>query len=192
MLTSSSRLRYYYENILRQDLLLKLNYANIMQVPRLCKINILSKATSYSIKSVSLALEIICGQMKEDSRHGVLNTTHRSSQKNFLALRAKKKGALGGFSDGLRSVRTSLRSTSLMYNFLEKLITIISFYDYTLQIEANTIQITLGTQVRLFPEIQNHFEFFESFQNLQVIIVTSALTENETQLLWTGLNQKEI
>ncbi|GJP31899.1 hypothetical protein CLOM_g16381 [Closterium sp. NIES-68] len=131
--------------------------------------------------------------MKEDSRHGVLSSTHRSSQKNFLALRAKKrKGTLGGFSDGLRSVRTSLRSPSLMYNFLEKLITIISFYDYTLQIEANTIQITLGTQVRLFPEIQNHFEFFESFQNLQVIIVTSALTENETQLLWTGLLQKEI
>jgi hypothetical protein len=26
------------ENLLRQDLLLKLNYANIMEVPRLCKI----------------------------------------------------------------------------------------------------------------------------------------------------------
>jgi hypothetical protein len=45
--------------------------------------------------------------------------------------------------------------------------------------------------VRLFPEIQNHFEFFESVQNLQVILVTSALSENETKLLWTGLLQKE-
>jgi ribosomal protein L5 len=37
-----NRLRFHYENLLRQDLLLKLNYANIMEVPRLCKIIVVS------------------------------------------------------------------------------------------------------------------------------------------------------
>ena len=32
-----NRLRFHYENLLRQDLLLKFNYANIMEVPRLVK-----------------------------------------------------------------------------------------------------------------------------------------------------------
>jgi hypothetical protein len=203
MLTSSSRLRYHYENILRQDLLLKLNYANIMQVPRLCKINIFSQVPYNDLKSVSLALEIICGQKfvergavrenKSFSRHGALSLPQRASLKNFLSLRAKTKRGATVSAEGMRSMRSSLRSPPLMYNFLEKLITIISFYDYTIQIQANTIQITIATPLGgLFPEIQNHFEFFESAQNLQVIIVTSALTENETQLLWTGLLQKEI
>jgi ribosomal protein L5 len=59
----SNRIRYYYENILRYDLLLKLNYDNIMQVPQICKIIILAYRVPYNnVKSVSLALEIICGQ----------------------------------------------------------------------------------------------------------------------------------
>lgn len=211
--TSSSRLRYHYENILRQDLLLKLNYANIMQVPRLCKINIAAhlRDNAYnSVKSVSLALEIICGQKQKFVERGArkqvflpLRGTKYSpaSRQNFLCAKTKT-GTLGAkASSSSSSTRSSLRSPPLMYNFLDKLITIISndlpltktSYDYTIQIQANTIQITIEKKLGgLFPEIQNHFEFFESAQNLQVIIVTSALTENETQLLWTGLLQKEI
>ncbi len=51
-----------HENLLRQDLLLKLNYANIMEVPRLCKIIIVPKAPSNLIKNVKLVMEIICNQ----------------------------------------------------------------------------------------------------------------------------------
>lgn len=207
MLTSSSRLRYHYENILRQDLLLKLNYSNIMQVPRLCKINICASPLN-SVKSVSLALEIICGQKFVEASKNQTNktfirqrsqsTTQRFKERVAPSLNShranpKRGGPKGTLSyDSSLWLRSSLRSTPLMYNFLEKLITIISFYDYTIQFQTNTIKITIDTQVRLFPEIQNHFEFFESIQNLEVFLVTSALTEKETQLLWTGLNQKEI
>lgn len=209
MFTSSSRLRYHYEYILRQDLLLKLSYANIMQVPRLCEINIsFTKLRSFDYaKNVSLALEIICGQKLVErsigplSCHALYRKPPGSSRKvqNFLALREKTGGAakLGEKSSrnmqstSYRLLETSLRAPQSMYNFLEKLITALAFYDYTIRIQANTIQITLGTQVRLFPEIQNHFEFFENAQNLQVTIITSALSQNETQLLWTGFSQKE-
>jgi ribosomal protein L5 len=202
MLTSSSRLRYHYENILRQDLLLKLNYSNIMEVPQLCKINISSQVPLNSVKNVSLALEIICGQKflvidhlqtnKNLIRHRTQNTFQKTSIQRSPLLGAKsKRGVILSHQGSLFLAKATLRSTTLMFNFLEKLITLISFYDYTIQFQANTIQITIGTQMRLFPEIQNHFEFFENIQNLNVFIVTTALTEKETQLLWTGLNQKE-
>ena len=48
-----NRLRFHYENLLRQDSLLKLNYANIMEVPRLCKIIIVPKAPSNLIKNIN-------------------------------------------------------------------------------------------------------------------------------------------
>jgi ribosomal protein L5 len=57
-----NRLRFHYENLLRQDLLLKLNYANIMEVPRLCKIIIVPKAPSNLIKNVKLVMEIVCSK----------------------------------------------------------------------------------------------------------------------------------
>jgi len=43
----SNRIRYFYENILRYDLLLKLNYNNIMQVPQISKIIITADGVPY-------------------------------------------------------------------------------------------------------------------------------------------------
>jgi ribosomal protein L5 len=202
MFTSSNRFRYHYEYIVRQDLLLKLNYPNIMQVPRLCEINISSRVSFDDVKSVSLALEILCGQKfierispTENTRHTLYAIPRRSSrqapafQKGSSKLGYKSSSKLQ--STNFRWLETSLRAPHSMYNFLEKFITALAFYDYTITIHGNTIQITIGTQVRLFPEIQNHFEFFENAHNLQVRIITSALSEKETQLLWTGFLQKE-
>jgi hypothetical protein len=57
-----NRLHFHYENLLHQDLLLKLNYANIMEVPILCKIIVVLKAPSNLIRNVKLTMEIICSQ----------------------------------------------------------------------------------------------------------------------------------
>jgi ribosomal protein L5 len=46
--------------------------------------------------------------------------------------------------------------------------------------------------LRLFPEIQNHFEIFEHIQGFDVTIVTSANTQDETFILWSGFLQKEV
>jgi len=86
-----------------------------------------------------------------------------------------------------------------MYNFLEKLISLPSLAqlesirsnDSKIQIQGKEVQITLSNrEVRMFPEIQNHFEFFESLHTLQIKVITSARNEEETRLLWTGLQQK--
>ena len=78
-----------------------------------------------------------------------------------------------------------------MYNFLEKLVTIISFYDYPVKIRKNSIQLSMATSLlRLFPEIQDHFEIFEHIRGFDVTIVTSANTQDETVILWIGFLQK--
>lgn len=176
---SLNRLRFHYEHVLRQDLLLKYNYVNLLQVPQLCKILIVLR-TSESVKQVTLAFEIVCGQKGVQTELSLL----RASRVNkWFSLRGKTKPSY--------LVRTCLRAES-MYNWIDKLVTILCFHDYTVQIQANAIQLTIKSNLlRLFPEIQNHFELFESAQSVQVILVTSAQTEQETRLLWTGIYQKE-
>ncbi|KAK4724139.1 hypothetical protein R3W88_026918 [Solanum pinnatisectum] len=53
-------LHFHYEDVSRQDPLLKLNHANVMEVPGLCKIIVVPKTTP-SIKNGKLAMEIPCG-----------------------------------------------------------------------------------------------------------------------------------
>jgi ribosomal protein L5 len=218
----SNRIRYYYENILRYDLLLKLNYKNIMQVPQICKIIILTYSVPYThVKSVSLALEIICGQKvfctilpDPSSQHfkGPHTASFGPSKKNWRRSSAGGHSG-GGKGDSRRTERRfsvsqsnsallycSLRART-MYNFLEKLISLAALKelqsegpnDSKIQILGQEVQVTLSNrEVRLFPEIQNHFEFFECLQAVQIRVVTSASNEEETRLLWTGLQQKEI
>ncbi|KAK4734755.1 hypothetical protein R3W88_009016 [Solanum pinnatisectum] len=52
-------LYFHYEDVSRQDPLLKLNHANVMEVPGSCKIIVVPK-TAPSIKNGKLAMEIPC------------------------------------------------------------------------------------------------------------------------------------
>lgn len=177
---SFNRLRFHYEHVLRQDLLLKYNYVNLLQVPQLCKILIVLR-TSESVKQLTLAFEMVCGQKGVQTEISLL----RGSRVNkWFSLRGKTK-------QPTYLVRTCLRAEN-MYNWIDKLVTILCFQEYTVRIQANAIQLNIKSNLlRLFPEIQNHFELFESAQSVQIILVTSAQTEEETRLLWTGLYQKE-
>nr|YP_010736393.1 ribosomal protein L5 [Zygnema circumcarinatum]QKQ14722.1 ribosomal protein L5 [Zygnema circumcarinatum]WEL36366.1 ribosomal protein L5 [Zygnema circumcarinatum] len=179
---SLNRLRFHYEHVLRQDLLCKYNYANIFQIPQLSKMLIVAQVSSESVKQVTLAFEIVCGQKIVKTEFSQL----RSSRVNkWVSLRAKTK-------QPTYLVRTCLRAES-MYNLIDKLVTLLCFHDFAIQIQANAIQLTIKPiLLRLFPEIQNHFELFENAQSVQIILVTSAQTEQETRLLWTGLYQKEV
>lgn len=199
-MVTSNRLSYHYEKILRDDLLLKLNYNNVMELPRLQQIKILSEVPLNALKNVSLALQILCGQ-KPAENYEVASAKGHNNLNNFKKFSpiSMKKNRLHflkqrGSNNLKYQIRVSLRSDT-MYHFLDKLICLCNlgtFYDYPFQIQSNTVQFSLGSsELRLFPEIQNHFEFFDSLQNLRIVLVTSALSEKETQLLWTGFLQKE-
>jgi ribosomal protein L5 len=213
----SNTSHYYFQNILRFDLLSKLNYNNIMQVPHITKINILVHSVPIrDIHPVSLALEIIIGQKvfftiladgqnqayKAVTRAGFSNKQgpqrKNGRSKHLVNLKPGKiTGSAGSFSHPSAALLCCSLRGRTMYNFLEKLISLRlpSFCDseYNCKIQGQEVQLTFSTrEVRLFPEIQNHFEFFESLKKIQIKLVTSGKSEKETQLLWSGLKQKEI
>ncbi len=133
-----NRLCFHYENLLRQDLLLKLNYANIMEVPRLCKIIVVPKAPYNLIRNVKLTMEIICSQKFTPTQNR--NSIGRSSQFNKFVLNRKSKKNTEYVT---YLARSTLRGHTT-YNFLEKLVTIISLYDYPVKIQRNSIQLSMA------------------------------------------------
>ena len=212
MLTST-RLRFHYEHILRQDLLLKGQYGNILEVPRLAKAQISranpkvsrplpwqnkgSKASGKQTSAVSttttkgdelasrLARAMLCGQKGSATEQPETSRVKASLLRQSVAaiFKAKLKPQ--------PLVRSCLRA-QILYNFLEKLISTIAFYEFKWQINNKAIHFNIGTDLlRLFPEIQEHFAILESAKGVKVIIVTSAKSARETRLLWTGLWQKE-
>jgi len=200
----SNRIRYYYEHVLRYDLLLKLDYTNIMEVPQLCKILILAKKVPYNhLKNVSLALEIICGQktsynlLPDSMTPRRLASRSPIGRKDWRPAARQSDSPRGASQSNLVFIFCSLRS-QVMFNFLDKLFSFSALSEssnqYKIQIRGQEIQVKgrLSAEFHLFPEIQNHFEFFEHFQNLEIKLITSAKSENETRLLWAGLQQKEI
>lgn len=200
-----TRIHYFYENILRNDLLLKLNCLNAMEIPRLNTVIVLTNNISQkNIKNTSLALEIICAQkafytMSSNSgKHKFSSFSQRNQKSNAKTSRSSGQTTNSEFNLGF--IMCSLRSR-LMYNFLEKLLTFLidpkivlnSLRHLKIQIHGSEIQFNLRSrELRLFPEIQNHFELFEDLQKAQIKIITSAKNEKDAKLLWEGLEQKEI
>ncbi|BFI07444.1 hypothetical protein MPTK1_2g12110 [Marchantia polymorpha subsp. ruderalis] len=99
-----NRLEFHYNQVIRPDLLLKINYENIMEVPRLCKIIVVPKAPSNFIKNVKLAMEIVCGQK-------FIQTRSRGSFPNSTYTKEKIYELITDYHDG----RQELSSKSIFY-----------------------------------------------------------------------------
>lgn len=178
-------LHFHYEDVLRQDLLLKLNYANVMEVPGLCKIRVVPKAapSDFIIKNGKLAMEILCGQKLIQKKRASTGKSFRSNP--FL-----------GSNKGVVSVSDLARQSTLrghgMSNFLFRISTLMSLLDSPVEIWENSIQFSMETEFCEFsPELEDHFEIFEHIRGFNVTIVTSANTQDETLLLWSGFLQKD-
>ena len=177
-------LHFHYEDVLRQDLLLKLNYANVMEVPGLCKIRVVPKAapSALIIKNGKLAMEISCGQK-------LIQTQRASTGKSFRSNLGANKDKKGYVSDLAR--QSTLRGHG-MSNFLVRISTVMSLLDSPVEIRENSIQFSMETEFCEFsPELEDHFEIFEHIRGFNVTIVTSANTQDETLLLWSGFLQKD-
>ncbi|KAK9940283.1 hypothetical protein M0R45_016951 [Rubus argutus] len=170
---STFPLDFHYEDVLRQDMLLKMNYDNVMQVPRLCELKVLSKAPEIG----KIAMEISGGQ-------------------KFLTQKDKDltaKGFRGGANKEVshRARQTTLRRSG-MSNFLVRSLTVMSLLSSPVQIRKNFIQFTMETEfIESSPELEDHFEIFEQIKGFNVTIVTSANTKDEAVLLWSGFLQKD-
>lgn len=185
MFITPNGLHFHYENVLRQDLLLKLNYANITEVPRLCETIVVPKALpNLIITDRELAMEILRGQKFVQA--GSTGKSFRSDQ--FFPDQGSERDT-GCVSNLAR--RSPLRGR-IMYNFLDKILAMMSLYNSPVEIQKNSIQFSMETEFcESFPELEDHFEIFEHIRGFDVTIVTSANTRDETLLLWSGFLQKD-
>ncbi|CAI9119075.1 ribosomal protein L5 (mitochondrion) [Oldenlandia corymbosa var. corymbosa] len=176
-------LYFHYEDVSRQDPLLKPNHANVMEVPGSCKIRVVPKAAPY-IKNGKLAMEISCGQKLIQTQRASTGKSFRSNP--FLGLNKDKKGYV---SDLAR--QSTLRGHG-MSNFLVRISTVMSLLDSAVEIRENSIQFSMETEFcELSPELEDHFEIFEHIREFNVTIVTSANTQDETLPPWSGFLQKD-
>jgi len=179
-------LHFHYEDVLRQDLLLKLNHANVMEVPGLCKIRVVPKAapSDFIIKNGKLAMEISCGQKLIQTQRASTGKSFRSNP--FLGSNKEKKGYV---SDLAR--QSTLRGHG-MSHFLVRISAVMSLLDFPVEIREKSIQFLMEMEFCEFsPELEDHFEIFEHIRGFNVTIVTSANTQDETLLLWSGFFQKD-
>nr|AUD39307.1 ribosomal protein subunit L5 [Palicourea guianensis] len=171
-------LYFHYEDVSRQDPLLKPNHANVMEVPGSCKIRIVPK----SIKNGKLAMEISRGQR-------LIQKQRASTGKSFRSNLGSNKDKKGYVSDLAR--QSTLRGHG-MSNFFVRIGTVIRMLDSAVEIRENSIQFSMETEFcELSPELEDHFEIFEHIREFNVTIVTSANTQDETLPPWSGFLQKD-
>lgn len=179
-------LYFHYEDVSRQDPLLKPNHANVMEVPGLFEIRVVPKAKApydFIIKNGKLAMEISCGQKFIQTQRGSTGKSFRSNP--FLGANKDK----GYVSDLAR--QSTLRGHG-MSNFLVRISTVMSLLDSPVEIRENSIQFSMETEFCEFsPELEDHFEIFEHIRGFNVTIVTSANTQDETLPPWSGFLQKD-
>lgn len=174
-----------YEDVSRQDLLLKPNHANVMEVPGSCKIRVVPKAapSDFIIKNGKFAMEIPCGQKLIQKIRASTGKSFRSNP--FL-------GSNKGSVSNLDLARQSALRGHGMSHFLFRISTVMSLLDSPVEIRENSIQFSMETEFcELSPELGEHFEIFEHIRGFNATIVTSANTQDETLPLWSGFLKKE-
>ncbi|CAI9279252.1 unnamed protein product [Lactuca saligna] len=130
-------LNFHYEDVSRQDPLLKPNHANVMEVLRSCKIRVVPKAppSDFIIKNGKLAMEIPCGQK-------LIQTQRASTGKEFRSNRllGKNKDKKGYVSDLAR--QSTLRGHG-MSHFLVRISAVMSLLDFPVEIREKSIQFLM-------------------------------------------------
>ncbi|KAI3669411.1 hypothetical protein L6452_40646 [Arctium lappa] len=179
-------LNFHYEDVSRQDPLLKPNHANVMEVPGSCKIRVVPKAepSDFIIKNGKLAMEIPCGQKLIQTQRASTGKSFRSNP--FLESNKDKKGYV---SDLAR--QSTLRGHG-MSHFLVRISTVMYLLDFPVEIREKSIQFLMKMEFCEFsPELEDYFEIFEHIRGFNVTIVTSANTQDETLPPWSGFFQKD-
>ena len=168
----------YYQQIICHDLLLKQSYGNIMELPSINKIilnttsNLFVQDKKYILPAL-VALEFITGQ----------KIKYTSAKKSIATFKIRQNQILG--------CKITLRNQS-MYNFLSKFIIIIAprvrdFSGIIKKIVHNHIHFTLGIKnLMIFPELENHFELFETCKGLNITLSISTKKANDALLLYSA------
>nr|ULQ69947.1 ribosomal protein L5 [Thurnia sphaerocephala] len=179
-------LHFHYEDVLRQDLLLKENYANVMEVPGLSLIRLVPKASDFRMQFGKLAMEIWCGQRFIQRERGPDVFAGKCFRSNPFLGSEKETGDVIDFA------RESAVLGHGMSNLLVRILTVMSIFDSPVKIGEKAITFSMEREFCEFsPELEDHFEIFEHMRGFHVTILTSAKRKEETELLWSGFLLKE-
>ena len=176
---TNSPCEIYYRQIVCRDMILKYNYNNIMELPTLKKIviNTTSKMyvtdKKYMIPALA-ALEMITGQKL------IIN----QAKKSIATFKLRKGQPIG--------CKVTLRNP-IFYSFLYKLIMIIlpRSRDF-IGLSAKSINSSGNwsipiTNIMLFPELENYYEFFESVRGFNVTFGIFAKKKQQACVFYSAL-----
>ena len=164
-------LNYYYQIVIKQDLINKFNYKTSKKIPQISKIGLNITPKNNDLKQILtflLALELIASQK------AILSTTKKP--KIILKM---KKGLLSG-------CRVTLKK-KVKYDFLSRLIIEI-FPELKQSVgfqlrknkDLNTKVLAFSLMNLLnFPELEANYSYFTNLSNLNIIIVTNVNKSNE-------------
>lgn len=163
-----SVLRYYYLNLIKQDLLTKFVYKNGLEIPSLNKIVLnfgLSQSTLRSLLPALAALLLISSQ----------KACLVASKRPILRLKVK-----GGVAVGCK---IDLRGHE-MFVFLEKLVFYIlpRLKSFQSTISDSNVFFKIDN-LFLFKEIEKEYEYFQELPNLSVNINFKAKDANEVRYI---------
>lgn len=160
-----NRYKYFYEQIVARDLAYKIQYKNLHEIPKIESIH-LNLSTKDSLLDRKKILPFIAG-LQILSGQKLRKTYAKKSIAGFKLRSGQLLGAAG-----------TLRK-SVMYNFLDKLFTIVfpKIRDFEgIQINDNKKTNSLkyisfsGASYLLYPELENHYELFESIKGFNITI----------------------
>jgi len=167
-------LNYYYNNIVKYDLINKFYYKNIKQLPKVEKIILnfnFKKQTYRNLTTSLLALELISNQKPIFIMSKVSNIT--------LKIR---KGQPAGFKLTLRKQNANF--------FILKLINEIFYSKSNFRENLKKIKIKNSSffsfQIKnslIFPELESNYQIFKELSKLNITIVCNSKTFSELNFL---------
>lgn len=174
-----SRLNMYYNHIILQDMLLKQNYTTIFELPQVKKITLHTTSKQYlndkkNIIPALLSLELITGQ----------KPTLTYAKKAIATFKLRKNQVLG--------CKVTLRNQSL-FEFLDRFVTIVlprlrDFSGINRKSVDTSGNFSLGLDnILVFPELENHYEYFESLRGIDINISITAKNSQDIFLLCSAV-----
>ena len=175
-----SRFYYHYETIVKDELMLKFQYSNVHEVPRIEKVVVDTSMRSANFK-LKLAPSLI------------LALTLISGQKATPTLAKKGNAKLGIRKGAVTGAKVTLRNDK-MFQFIDFLVTLVlprvkNFEG--IQGKSLNSQGNLTVQIRdpfTFPQLEAATNLFNHVGAINVTIVTSTSNKDESKCLLRGLS----
>lgn len=160
-------LEYYYNNIIKYDLINRFNYKNFKNIPKFEKIVLNFGCKTFELKKLSLSLLALKLITKKTGKLTI-------SKKPNLILKIRKGNPVGG--------KVILTKNSMYVFFNKLLIKILPKLKKKTLINnlfsANALTYNFNNTF-IFKEVEKNYLLFSDLNHLQVTILTNSKTKNE-------------